>query len=99
MYRTSGPTVSAGWKALSGGTADLLLSLAPTKPITERKTEAGMVEKTLHAAGADKLIGCIGKVVIPPGGQLYIYSEYGLQGDIKVRTPGCDNSAAEKFEY
>lgn len=72
---------------------------APTKPITEHKTEDGKVEKVLHAAGADKLTGCLGKIVIPPGGQLYVYSEYGLQGDIKVRTPGCDDSATEKLEY
>lgn len=69
------------------------------KPITERKTKDGNVEKTLHASGADKLIGCIGKVVIPPGGQLYIYSEYGLQGDANIRVSDYGDPAAEKFEY
>lgn len=69
------------------------------KPITERKTKDGNVEKTLHASGADKLIGCIGKVVIPPGGQLYIYSEYGLQGDANIRVSDYGDPATEKFEY
>ena len=69
------------------------------KPITERKTKDGNVEKTLHASGADKLIGCIGKVVIPPGGQLYIYSEYGLQGDANIRGSDYGDPATEKFEY
>ena len=72
---------------------------APTNPITEHKTEDGKVEKVLHAAGTDKLTGCLGKIVIPPGGQLYVYSAYGLQGDVNVRTPGCDVSEAKKFEY
>ncbi len=72
---------------------------APTKPITERKTEDGKLEKVLHAAGADRLTGCLGKIVIPPGGQLYIYSEYGLQGDANIRVSDYGDPATEKFEY
>ena len=72
---------------------------APTKPITERKTEDGKLEKVLHAAGADRLTGCLGKIVIPPGEQLYIYSEYGLQGDANIRVSDYGDPATEKFEY
>lgn len=70
-----------------------------TEPIIEQKISDNEVEKVICAAGAEKLTGCIGKIVIPPGGQLYICSEYGLQGDIKVRIPDCDDSEAVTFEY
>ncbi len=71
---------------------------ASEEPITEQVLNDGGIEKTLNAAGADKLTGCLGKLVIPPGGQLNIYSTYGLHGDIKARISGHNDLELKKFD-
>ena len=69
-----------------------------TEPIVKKDLDDGRVEAVVQAAGANKLTGCVGKIIIPPGGTVLVSSHYGFDGDMKARTLGHRAKVIKKIE-
>jgi hypothetical protein len=71
----------------------------PGDPITETIQDDGTVEETIHSGGPNKLTGCTGKIILPPGGRVRVKSSHGFQGDLQSRQPGGRPKEVKKSEY